>query len=247
MTSIIKPAPSHTLPKCCTIPPLTSTYEPKGSMVKIADLDCYSAGPVDSETVIVAIYDIFGILPNTQQGCDVLAETLKCRVVMPDWFKGNAVQMPITDMDAVYKFVYANLYPAHEAAFKALIEQLKADGAKKLGAYGFCWGSKILLQADAFFGGIALVHPSLLEDSDADNVKCPVALLASKEETIEKCAGFWEKLEKKEFAEKNMYKRYDDVAHGFAAARSDWSEGKVEGERARDVYQTMSEWFKAVL
>ena len=34
---------------------------------------------------------VFGLdINQTRQGCDILAQTLKCKVVMPDFFEGNA-------------------------------------------------------------------------------------------------------------------------------------------------------------
>lgn len=47
-------------------------------------------GSKDAKNAIIAMYDIFGYWPQTQQGADLLAEATKTVVVMPDFFRGNA-------------------------------------------------------------------------------------------------------------------------------------------------------------
>jgi hypothetical protein len=53
-----------TLPEqCCTLPPFKSDYSPVGKRFSIqvdgqADLEIYSTGPEDAQTVIVAIYGV---------------------------------------------------------------------------------------------------------------------------------------------------------------------------------------------
>jgi dienelactone hydrolase len=65
--------------------------------------------------------------------------------------------------------------------FVGLLEHYKAQGAKEIGAFGFCWGAKMCVEASVDFGAdikaIALIHPSMLVTEDADRVLSPTLCL----------------------------------------------------------------------
>ncbi|MCJ1303504.1 hypothetical protein MMC08_006314 [Hypocenomyce scalaris] len=91
-----------------------------------------------------------------------------------------------------------------------------------------------------------MVHPSLTHPNDAAGVTVPVCLLPSQGEDKQIMGDFWAIIEKKPFAGKCVRKDFDDVHHGFAAGRSDWSDPKL-GARARDAFQILADFFKANL
>lgn len=46
---------------CCTIPPVDSDYEPKGSFKSFGSFEkVYVTGPSSSDKAIICVYDIFG-------------------------------------------------------------------------------------------------------------------------------------------------------------------------------------------
>lgn len=113
----------------------------------------------------------------------------------------------------------------------AIINYYKQQGATTFGVYGFCWGGRMCLKAAAELSDIkaaALLHPFLLETADANPVKVPVIFLPSKDEPdlipmvniVKKNVG----------ADKVAHQRFDDMTHGFAAARGNW---KNDNERKR--------------
>jgi dienelactone hydrolase len=82
------------IPKaCCTLPPVESNYEPKGTISTLdGGLEVYETGVVDSERLLLCTYDIFGFHPVTKQFCDKLGSA-GYRVVMPDYFRGQAFSL----------------------------------------------------------------------------------------------------------------------------------------------------------
>lgn len=73
-----------------------------------------------------------------------------------------------------------------------VIDHYKKEGATAFGIFGFCLGGKRSIQAVAELDDIkaaALIHPALLEISDAEAVKSPVLFLPSKDEPDLVCCG----------------------------------------------------------
>lgn len=58
-------------------------------MEKVAGFDSYVVGPADSKNVLVCVYDIFGFWDTTKQCADLLSESMKIKVVMPDLLCGK--------------------------------------------------------------------------------------------------------------------------------------------------------------
>ncbi|CAK7213532.1 hypothetical protein SCUCBS95973_001825 [Sporothrix curviconia] len=249
--------------QCCTLPPFTSNYTPTGTYFTIPvpdnnqpDLPVYSAGPSDATTVIVGVYDIFSLHQNTLQGVDHLAATYGCRVVLPDLFRGES--WPVDNMPpkegpaALTAWVQArgNWEAQIRPALVAVVNKAKEEGAQKLGAYGFCFGAKKLVQAqpDGLFDAVALIHPSFFVAEDGDAMQVPSLLVPSSGEDLAIMDGFWSRVQSKGgvVAEKSIRKDFTDVHHGFASARSNWADPRLAG-RARDCYALMIRFFKAAL
>ena len=97
------PYPLETMasePASCpsNVPPVTThNYQPRGKWQKIAGIGVYVVGPPDSPgqqsapvtRAIVAAYDVFGVMPQTVQGCDRMAEMATAWVLMVDFFGGG--------------------------------------------------------------------------------------------------------------------------------------------------------------
>ncbi|CAK7204858.1 hypothetical protein SEUCBS139899_007620 [Sporothrix eucalyptigena] len=249
--------------QCCTLPPFTSDYTPTGSYFTIPvpdnkqpDLRVYSAGPTDAKTVIVCVYDIFALHQNTLQGVDHLASTYGCRVVLPDLFRGESwpvENMPPKEGQAVLSaWVQArgNWEAQIRPALVAVVNKVKEEGAEKIGAYGFCFGAKKLVQAqpDNLFGAVALIHPSFFVAADGDAMRVPSLLVPSSGEDQTIMNGFWSRVQAKggDIAAKSIREDFTDMHHGFAAARSNWADPRMAG-RARDCHALMIKFFKATL
>ena len=86
--------------------------------------------------------------PQTQQGADILAEKLNAHVLMPDFFEpADAWPVdkfpPQTDEEKgkLQQFFGGPANPQNSVTkLLKVSEALKQDGAKFVGAFGFCWG-----------------------------------------------------------------------------------------------------------
>jgi len=134
---------------CCTIPPVHSTYEPKGTTKAYAGFQkAYVTGPDGTGRALIGIYDIFGFFPQTQQGADILAHTLDAKVVLPDFFEPNAPfaasdYPPDTDeKKARLQAFFGGPAEIKKAVgnVKKVGKFLKDEGYTKVGVYGYCWG-----------------------------------------------------------------------------------------------------------
>ncbi|EST07675.1 Dienelactone hydrolase [Kalmanozyma brasiliensis GHG001] len=247
---------ANTNQACCTIPPVKSDYSPKGSMEKIGGLDTYVIGPKDAKKAIVVVYDIFGFHNATKQGADLLADSTKARVIMPDFFRGKPFPQTSYPPDTDEKkqefqnfFGNAGDFKARKPELEAIADELKKDGASKVGLVGFCWGGKLSVLAGGEgtkFTSVAQVHPAMVDAKDAEGLTVPIANFPSKDEPKEDVDAFEAEVQKKPFAKDSVYKHYPDSHHGWAAARADLSD-KGNLENFQDVYQRLSDFFNKTL
>ncbi|KAJ7462766.1 hypothetical protein B0H11DRAFT_95314 [Mycena galericulata] len=224
---------------CCSIPPVQSQYTPKGTFKSVGDFKKVYVTGGPSDNAIVCVYDIFGYFPQTQQGADIIASALKTVVYMPDFFEPNAPFPaenfpPTTDegKKALQDFFGGTANP--QANVKKLVafgQTLKSGGAKKLGAYGFCWGGKVTLSAAGEatpFESVSIIHPAMLSVDDANKL------------TI------LDVIAKKPFATKNDNKYFANMFHGWAAARADLK-NQDNKEEFENLYTRLAEFFSKTL
>jgi len=243
---------------CCSIPPVQSDYTPKGTFSAFGDFNkVYITGPDSSDNAIVCVYDIFGYFPQTQQGADIIASTLKTKVYMPDFFE-PAAAFPAEKFppktDEVKKELQAFFGgPASPpASMKKLVDlgqHLKSKGAKHLGVYGFCWGGKVTLLASGEstpFDAAAIIHPAMLSADDASKLTIPLALYPSKDDPKDEYDKIVSILAKKPFASNCDHKYYSEMFHGWAAARADLK--NEDNKKAyEDVYGKLVNFFQKTL
>ncbi|KAF8349811.1 dienelactone hydrolase [Amanita rubescens] len=240
---------------CCSIPPVHSSYSPKGTFQSIGNFHrVYVTGPDVSENAIICVYDIFGYFRQTQQGADLIASALKTTVYMPDFFEPHspfpAEKFPPENPAELEAFFdgTANL-TASLNKLVAFGHNLKADGKKKVGVYGFCWGGKVTILAgneDTPFASLAIIHPAMLSAKDADKLTIPLAIYISKNEPVYQYNNILQTLSNKPFAVRNDHKHYTNMFHGWAAARANLenAENKKEYE---DVYTRLAAFFHKTL
>ncbi|KAI3621940.1 dienelactone hydrolase family protein [Moniliophthora roreri] len=243
---------------CCSIPPIQSDYKPKGTYTSHGKFNkVYVTGPASSDNAIVCVYDIFGFFPQTQQGADIIASSLKTKVYMPDFFEPDG-PFPIdkfppqTDEEKqqLQDFFAGTANPADNIAKLVTFgKTLKEEGAKRVGAYGFCWGGKVTISSGGEstpFDAVSIVHPAMLSAEDVSKLSVSLAIYISKDEPINEYNKIVEILAKKPFAAQCDHKNYTNMFHGWAAARADLSnpENKKEFE---DIYKRLVDYFKKTL
>ncbi|KAK4227538.1 hypothetical protein QBC38DRAFT_477692 [Podospora fimiseda] len=237
---------------CCNIPPVVSTgYSPKGTYEEVDGLKTYVTGPADATKGIVVIYDIFGYFDQTVQGADILAISHheKYKVFIPDWFEGEPCPIewypPNTEekQKSLGAFFGKNPPPGVAAKLPAFVKALgaKNPSIKSWGVLGFCWGGKVVSlvtsgSENPFVVG-AECHPAMVDPKEAEGIKIPLILLASKEEPDDKVKQFEENLKVSKHVE-----TFKDQIHGWMAARADLSDARVKEEYARG-YKTVLDFF----
>jgi len=243
---------------CCTIPPVESNYEPKGTYKPYGDFQkVYVTGDESSDTAIVTVFDIFGFYPQTLQGADLIASSLKAKVYMPDFFEPkeafpNEKYPPVTreDKAELQAFFGTTAKPDVTSAKLTKFGRLLRDGkAKKVGAYGLCWGAKVTICTggeNTPFDAVAMLHPAMLSVEDAAQLTIPLAIYASKDEPVDKYNGIVDAVSKKPFASKNDSKNYTNMFHGWAGARGDL-ENEENKKEFKDVYERLANFFANAL
>ncbi|KAI1352702.1 alpha/beta-hydrolase [Xylaria sp. FL0043] len=233
---------------CCNIPPIVSSgYEAKGTYEQIGGYKTYVTGPSGTTKGVVTIYDIFGYYPQTLQGADIVASygATKYKVFIPDWFKGEPAPLewfpPDTDekQKKLSSFFQQNSPPSVASQVPGYVKALseKYPEIKEWAILGFCWGGKVVSLVSAspenpFKAGVE-AHPAMVDPKDAENIKIPLALLASKDEN----AGDVKKFEANLTGPKHV-ETFPDQIHGWMAARSDLSDERVKNEYKRG-YETV--------
>ena len=239
---------------CCSIAPIQTDYQPKGSYEEISGIKTYVTGPTGGSEAIVCIYDIFGYHMTTQQGADKLSESLKVPVFMPDFLRGKPWPVegfpPRSDEEQKKLgewFGTIGSIPDRLKDMEGVTSALKSKGYAKLGLYGFCWGGKIASltgNAGTPFLAVSQVHPAMVAPEDAKNVTVPLAFFPSKDEPENDVNAYWENFTSAhpELKEKSQFKYYTNMHHGWAAARANL---KDEANLAafHEVYERLADFF----
>ncbi|KAG8998153.1 hypothetical protein FRB93_013835 [Tulasnella sp. JGI-2019a] len=244
---------------CCTVPPVvTGEYTPKGEYKAFGGLkNAYITGDKGGSMAIISVYDVFGYLPQILQGADILARSLRAQVIMPDFFGDfgpipQSAYPPKTEEDhqIINKWrTSIGSFEAHIDEFYAVSDALRAGGATKIGAVGFCWGGKLVTiagrRADKL-DAIVSIHPGRVAADDAVELAVPIGMFPSQGEPAADCEAFMKGLESKPFASKNVYKYYSTMPHGWAAARANFADEENLKEY-KDVYARATAFFKNAL
>jgi len=239
--------------ECLTLPPvIPKDYTTKGSNSKLGDLDVYITGSPTATKGIIAIYDIFGITSQTLQGADIISATLDAIVVLPDFFKGEAMKPDWQAADteekkqAIAKFRARAEFPGNIAALlKTTVEaKEKYPSVTAWGTYGLCWGGKVVALASGEgtpLKATGQTHPGRLAKEDALKITVPHIVLASKGEPTDIVAAYKEIIESNGIG--GVVETYSTMHHGWMGAKANLedAENRKEYERA---YLQLAEFFK---
>jgi len=242
---------------CCSIPPIVAKgYEPKGKYETIGGLKTYVTGPSDASKAILYIYDIFGYFPQSLQGADILSTSDKdhtYQVFMPDFFEGKPADISWYPPDTKEKgealgqfFSTTGAPPKTASKIPSLLKEISksSPSIKTWGVVGFCWGGKIVSLTSGEgtpFTAAAECHPAMVDPSEAEGIKIPLCMLASKDEPKEDVEKFEGNLKGEKHVE-----IFGDQIHGFMAARADLEDKRVKEEYERG-YKTLLEFFAKYL
>lgn len=186
----------------------------------------------------------FFFSPNGFQFCDILAKNCGWKVILPDFFRGDyATHDMLGNMPVLMKWLDSHatlelVTPDVDRSEKYLKEQ----GVESAAFVGFCWGAKMAVQLthNPFFVGASLIHPSFVDVKDAEQAASPILAIPSKDEPD--MTEYMQVLYKKPFGDKCKHVRFDDVHHGFCAARGDYT-NELNAKRANQAIQLTADFF----
>jgi len=227
---------------------IESNYTPRGGEYEIGNLTVYESQNRDAHRLIIVAYDIFGMSTNIKQVVDSIAELYNFRVVLPDFFRGfvwDENNFPPADPEELQQWLQSN--GSWDNIVKWDIHTVinafaTRENITEVGIIGTCWGGKVATLAATEIDEIkvaGLVHPASVNNSEVDGVRAPMYLMPTKDEPD--MLPFYAVLQEK-FGDNCGHRRFDDMFHGFAGARGNFS-NPLNVQRVEEVIDTLGEFF----
>lgn len=228
-------------PQCCENPPAASSGGESGEVLQIASLNTYVTGNPDLKSAVVLVSDVYGYgAPKLRKLADKVASA-GYYVVVPDLLHGD----PLTPESSIQDWLNNHAPEQAVGLVKPVIQALKEKGISKVGAAGFCWGAKIVVELakDADVQVAALLHPSFVTLDDIKGVKVPIGILGAEidqRSPPELIKEFEAALEAKPGV--NCFvKIYPGVTHGWTVRYKDEDAAVVKC--AEEAHQDLVDWF----
>jgi len=236
------------IPKVCAENrAVDGSYIPRGHVFNIGNLPVYEAADhLDKRRVLINIYDIFGFSnPNLQQVTDVMANQYNgFRAVLPDFFRGAYWNPGGPEDLTTWLQRVANWEAIVRPDLINLINYYRNQGVEEFAIYGFCWGGLIAtlssIELSDYFQASAMIHPSLITIDQAYNVRVPMYLMPSGDEPD--MLPFYQVI-REHFGDNSGHRRFDDMIHGFAAARGNFSD-PLNQAHVNEVIDTLGVFFE---
>ncbi|OAY55866.1 endo-1,3;1,4-beta-D-glucanase [Manihot esculenta] len=231
-------------PQCCSNPPVLDPASGAGHVEKVGGLNSYVTGPSDSNSAIFLISDAFGYeAPSFRKLADKIAAA-GFYVVVPDFFYGDPYS-PDNAEKTIHVWLQEHGTDKGFDDAKAVVQALKSKGVSAIGAAGFCWGAKVVVQLakPEFIQAAGLLHPSLVTVDDIREVKVPISILAAENDQISPPAlvkQFEEILTAKAEVDYHV-KIFPKVAHGWTVRYNVEDETAVEC--ADEAHGNLLDWF----
>lgn len=232
-------------PQCCENPPALNPHAGGGQVVAdLGGLKAYTVGSPDSKLAVLLVSDIYGFeAPNLRKIADKVAAS-GFFVVVPDFLYGD----PFVPDNAERPLpVWLQSHKPDKASqdAKSVIAALKSKGITSVGAAGYCWGAKVVVELakTADIQAAVMLHPSFVTVDDVKEVKCPMAILGAERDHIsppDLVKKFEEILAAK--TEINSFvKIFPGVAHGWSVRYKEDDESAVKS--AKEALEDMLGWF----
>uniref|UniRef100_A0A0A9E7E2 Dienelactone hydrolase domain-containing protein n=1 Tax=Arundo donax TaxID=35708 RepID=A0A0A9E7E2_ARUDO len=231
--------------QCCENPP---ALNPAGGEGKVVDsfggLKAYLAGPDDAKAAVVLVSDIYGFeAPNLRKIADKVASS-GYFVVVPDFLHGDPYAPENAERPLpVWIKSHAPGKGFEEA--KPVIAALKEKGVSAIGAAGYCWGAKVVVElAKAHeIQAAVLLHPSFVSVDDIKEVKCPMSILGAEIDKMSppELVKQFEQVLSANSGVVHFVKIFPGVAHGWSVRYSHDDAPAVKS--AEEALADMIDWF----
>ncbi|KAM0966268.1 hypothetical protein EV2_022676 [Malus domestica] len=230
--------------ECCSNPPTLNPSSGTGHVESLGGLDSYVTGSPDSNLAVLLISDVYGFeAPNLRKLADKVAAA-GFFVVVPDFLNKD----PYAPEDANRPISVWIKDHGPDKGFedaKPVLEALKSKGVSAIGAAGFCWGAKVVVELSkhASIQAAVLCHPSLVTVDDIKEVKVPISILGAEIDRMsppEVVKQFEEVLTAKPEV-KSHVKIFPKVSHGWTVRYSVNDEAACKS--AEEAHQDLLKWF----
>lgn len=238
---------------CAENKAVDSDYIPRGRVVNIGDLPVYeSPDNVDNRRMLIGVYDIFGFANyNMKQVTDQMGlQAGGFRAILPDFFRGDywGLNTPINPIElAAWLQRVGDWDTIIKPDLINLVEHYRSEGVEEFAIFGMCWGGQIgalsAIQLSDYFSASAIVHPSFVTNDQAALVRIPMYLIPSRDEPD--MIPFFQVL-RINFSDNSGHRRFDDMFHGFAAARGNFSD-PLNQMHVNEVIRTLGVFFERIL
>ncbi|MQL93440.1 hypothetical protein Taro_026092 [Colocasia esculenta] len=227
---------------CCSNPPKLDPHCGLGTVLRdLAGLPAYTAGSPTCSRAVLLVTDIYGYdAPNLRNIADKVAAA-GFFVVAPDFFYGD----PYEDGESWDDWLSRHGTAKGAADAIAVVAALKRGGATSIGAAGFCWGGKVVVELAKTndIDAAVLLHPSMVTVDDIKEVNVPIEILGGDldELTPPSVLKQFEAALSAKSGVDSFVKIFPGVPHGFSI-RYDAND-KVAVKKAEEAQHDMLSWF----
>lgn len=231
--------------QCCDNPPALNPACGEGKVVdSFGGLKAYVAGPEDSEAAVVLVADVFGFeAPILRKIADKVASS-GYFVVVPDLFHGDPY-VPENAEKPIPVWIKSHTPEKGFEEAKPVITALKEKGVSAVGAAGYCWGAKVVVElAKAHeIQAAVLLHPSFVTVEDIKEVKCPISILGAEIDKMSppELVKQFEQALSVNSGVGHFVKIFPGVAHGWSVRYSHDDAAAVKS--AEEAFADMLDWF----
>ncbi|KAK3138842.1 hypothetical protein QOZ80_5AG0374100 [Eleusine coracana subsp. coracana] len=231
--------------QCCENPPV---LDPAGGEGKVVDsfggIKAYIAGSEGAKAAVVLVSDVFGFeSPNLRNIADKVASS-RYFVVVPDFFHGDPYAPENAERPIPVWIKSHTPVKGFEEA-KPIIAALKEKGMSQVGAAGYCWGAKVVVElAKAHeIQAAVLLHPSVVTVDDIKEVKCPISILGAEIDKISppELVRQFEQVLSATSGVDHFVKIFPGVSHGWSVRYSHDDASAVKS--AEEALADMMDWF----
>jgi len=235
--------------ECLNNRAIAGDYTLLGKVINIGDLPVYeyeAPNNVNRKRMLIAGYDVHGFsYSNLKHVVDQMAvQNGGFRAILPDYFRGDD-WFPNIDINDRPEWLarVGDWESVVKPDLINIVSHYKNEGVEEFGIYGMCFGGKVATLASIhlsdLFKASALIHPSLVTNDEAFDVKVPMYLMPAMSDLD--MLPFYEVLKGK-FGDNTGHRRFDDMVHGFSGAHSNFSEPLIQ-ERVNEVITTLGAFF----
>ncbi|XP_058077821.1 endo-1,3;1,4-beta-D-glucanase-like [Magnolia sinica] len=230
--------------QCCANPPKLSSTCGQGGVEDVGGLKTYITGPSDSKLAVLLVSDVYGYeAPNLRKLADKIAAA-GFYVVVPDFFYGDPF-VPNDPKRPIQGWIKDHGTDKGTEDAKAVVAALKSKGISAIGAAGFCWGAKVVVELgkQSLIDAAVLCHPSFVTVDDIKEVKTPIAILGAEVDQMsppELVKQFEEALSAKAEVD-SFVKIFPGVAHGWTVRYDVNDDAAVK--KAEEAHQDSLGWF----